>query len=180
MALTAAQLQTWEEDGFLLLTGAIPRAEVGQMGSILAHDAAFLGAVIQQTNAAGKKARQSWRAWELPEDDVYAAFCRHPAVGRRVEELLGDTVFHFHHKMIMKEAHTAGSWEWHHDYGYWHTSFLRSDLASCLIAIEPSNRANGCLEVMRGSHKAGRLEHGPVGQRDDQAGRPEACGVAHG
>ena len=39
-----------------------------------------------------------------------------------------------------------------------------------MIALRPTSRANGALEVLRGSHKAGRLEHGQVGQRLDQVG----------
>jgi hypothetical protein len=49
------------------------------------------------------------------------------------------------------------------DYGYWYTNFLTSDLASCMIALDRSTKANGCLQVLKGSHKAERISHGPVG-----------------
>ena len=38
-------------------------------------------------------------------------------------------------------------------------------MASCLIAISPANRANGCLQVISGSHKLGRVEHVTVGDQ---------------
>ena len=38
------------------------------------------------------------------------------------------------------------------DYGYWYTNFLTSDLASCMIALDRSTKANGCLQVLKGSH----------------------------
>jgi ectoine hydroxylase-related dioxygenase (phytanoyl-CoA dioxygenase family) len=40
-------------------------------------------------------------------------------------------------------------------------------LASCLIAVTRANQANGCLQVIRGSHKMGRIDHGKTG---DQTG----------
>ena len=33
-------------------------------------------------------------------------------------------------------------------------------MASCWIALNKADRENGCLQVIRGSHKAGRIEHG--------------------
>ena len=32
-----------------------------------------------------------------------------------------------------------------------------------MIALDRSTRANGCLQVLKGSHKAERIAHGPVG-----------------
>jgi ectoine hydroxylase-related dioxygenase (phytanoyl-CoA dioxygenase family) len=40
-------------------------------------------------------------------------------------------------------------------------------MASAFIAVDPNTRDNGCLEVLRGSHKLGRVEHGKFG---DQTG----------
>ena len=33
-------------------------------------------------------------------------------------QLLGGEVYHYHTKLMMKEAHTGGSFVWHQDYGY--------------------------------------------------------------
>lgn len=32
-------------------------------------------------------------------------------------QLLGGEVYHYHTKLMMKEAHTGGSFVWHQDYG---------------------------------------------------------------
>ena len=49
-------------------------------------------------------------------------------------------------------------------------------MASCMIAVDRSTRENGCLQVLRGSHLMGRVEHGKVG---DQTGAdPERVDVA--
>ncbi len=44
---------------------------------------------------------------------------------------------------------------------------LFPDLVSVFIAVDPCTRRNGCLQVIRGSHKLGRVDHSLTG---DQAG----------
>eukprot|EP01051_Picozoa_sp_SAG22_P009972 SAG22_NODE_869_length_6749_cov_3.048120_3_plen_166_part_00 len=45
-------------------------------------------------------------------------------------------------------------------YGYHYEQFLRPEgFGSAMLALKPCNAANGCLRVLRGSHKLGRLEH---------------------
>ena len=34
-----------------------------------------------------------------------------------LQQLLGGEVYHYHTKLMMKEAHTGGSFVWHQDYG---------------------------------------------------------------
>jgi ectoine hydroxylase-related dioxygenase (phytanoyl-CoA dioxygenase family) len=38
-------------------------------------------------------------------------------------------------------------------------------LASCLIAVDRATRENGCLQVLRGSHLMGRVDHGKTGEQ---------------
>ncbi len=64
----------------------------------------------------------------------------------------------------MKEPRVGGAWEWHQDYGYWYNNgCLYPDMASCMIAVDRAYEGNGCLQVLRGSHKLGRIEHGKTG-----------------
>jgi ectoine hydroxylase-related dioxygenase (phytanoyl-CoA dioxygenase family) len=77
---------------------------------------------------------------------------------------MGDEVYLYHYKMMVKEPKIGGAWEWHQDYGYWyHNQALYPDMASCYIAVDRAYRGNGCLQVLRGSHKLGRVEHGRFG-----------------
>ena len=68
---------------------------------------------------------------------------------------------------MQKEPKVGGAWEWHQDYGYWYKSeFLFPDqLISVMIAITEATKENGCLQVIKGSHKMGRVEHGTVGEQ---------------
>ena len=85
-----------------------------------------------------------------------------------METLLLDEVYHYHHKMILKEPRVGGAWAWHQDYGYWYNNgCLFPHLASCMIALDKATRENGCLQVLRGSQHVGRIDHGKTG---DQTG----------
>jgi ectoine hydroxylase len=85
-----------------------------------------------------------------------------------MERLLDGEVYHYHHKMILKEPLTGGAWEWHQDYGYWYSNAcLFPHLASCMIAVDRATKENGCLQVLKGSHQLGRIDHLKVG---DQTG----------
>jgi ectoine hydroxylase-related dioxygenase (phytanoyl-CoA dioxygenase family) len=84
------------------------------------------------------------------------------------EKLLAGEVYHYHSKMIMKDAKVGGAWTWHQDYGYWYqNAVLFPLLCSAFIAIDPATKENGCLQVIRGSHRLGRIDHVLTG---DQAG----------
>jgi ectoine hydroxylase len=67
---------------------------------------------------------------------------------------------------MLKEPRVGGAWEWHQDYGYWYQNgCLYPYMASCLIALDRASRENGCLQVLRGSHLMGRIEHGRFGEQ---------------
>lgn len=116
---------------------------------------------------------------EVVEGTIYAAIVQSESLVRGMERLLEDEVYHYHHKMILKEARIGGAWAWHQDYGYWYgNGCLFPDMASCMIAVDKATRANGCLQVLKGSHRMGRVEHGKVG---DQTGAdPERVQAALG
>ena len=93
-------------------------------------------------------------------DDVYSAAVQCERTAKTIEHLLGSEVYHYHHKVMIKEPLVGGAWEWHQDYGYWYQNgCLRPDMASCMIAMTRADESNGCLEVVPGSHSLGRLDH---------------------
>ena len=95
-------------------------------------------------------------------------FARCESVVNSAEKLLGGEVYHYHSKMIMKDAKVGGAWAWHQDYGYWYQNgVLFPDLTSAFIAVDPATKENGCMQVIPQSHKLGRIDHVLTG---DQAG----------
>ena len=108
--------------------------------------------------------------WNHPGDGIYGMFARSHRIVDAVEQLLEDEVYHYHSKMILKDAKVGGAWAWHQDYGYWYQNgLLFPDLCSVMIAVDKATEQNGCLQVLQGSHRMGRVNHILSG---DQAGRP--------
>ena len=63
----------------------------------------------------------------------------------------------------------GGRHVWHQDYGYWYENgCLTPDMGSVFIALDPCTKENGCLRVLSGSHKMGRLDHVSIGNQDEQ------------
>lgn len=173
--LTDDQVRRFHADGHVLVGSLFDREEIGLLGQIARADNDLLNRASGRRDGQGGEVKLSLSN-DLG-DDIYAAIVRSERVVGAMERLLGGEVYHYHHKMILKEPFVGGAWEWHQDYGYWyHTGCLFPDLASCFIAVDRATVENGCLQVVRGSHRLGRLDHGPVG---DQTGAdPERVAAA--
>lgn len=127
---------------------------------------------LQLTTDARNKTDASGRATlltvrnDLNPTEIYSAIVSCQRVVETMQLLLGDEVYHYHHKMMLKEPHVGGAWQWHQDYGYWYENgCLYPDMASCLIAVDRATQENGCLQVIQGSHKIGRIDHGKTGEQ---------------
>ena len=163
--LTRAQIERYNEDGYLIIEDCFPLEDMERLLQVARADQALADNAADRLDAAGRASRLSLR-FDLP-DSAYSAYARHLAIVEPMEQLVGEEVFHYHHKMMLKEPRVGGAWEWHQDFGYWYANFLRADMASCMIAVDRASKGNGCLQVLKGSHKMGRLEHGLTG---DQTG----------
>ena len=87
----------------------------------------------------------------------------------------GGDIYHYQSKLTAKEPEVGGAWEWHQDYGYWYCNgCLRPDLLSVMIALDKTNRENGCLQIATGSHRLGRIDHTPLSPTQNVV-TPSAC-----
>ncbi|MCX5661362.1 MAG: phytanoyl-CoA dioxygenase family protein [Planctomycetota bacterium] len=160
--LTAAQVADFNRDGYLLVPGLLAPAETDLLLATAKADQVMLEAAVGVADAAGRTSKLS--LWNHPGDDIYGMVARSNRIVTPMEQVLGGEVYHYHSKMMLKEPRVGGAWEWHQDYGYWYNNgCLFPLMASCLIAVDRASKANGCLQVLRGSHLMGRVEHGRFG-----------------
>jgi len=104
------------------------------------------------------------KMWYTAEEDAYGLLARDERLVSSASQLLKKPVYLYHHKMTMKQPGTGGAWEWHQDFGYWYNyGCLAPEMLSIWISLDHSVRANGCLQVLRGSHQLGRIDHVRVG-----------------
>jgi ectoine hydroxylase len=167
LPFTADVIARFQADGFVIVPNLLDAGEIELLRNIAKADQELTRDAGSRADGEGGAVKLVVRN-ELPEDTIYGALVRSARIVTAMEQLLGDEVYHYHHKMILKEARIGGAWAWHQDYGYWYSNgCLWPDMGSCMIAVDAATRANGCLQVVRGSHRLGRIEHGKVG---DQTG----------
>jgi ectoine hydroxylase-related dioxygenase (phytanoyl-CoA dioxygenase family) len=159
--LTFEQIQAFDRDGYVLVPDVFSPREIA---ILLDHvnDARVTGHQSSAKDTAGKESKLS--LWTDAGADVFGAVSTSPRVVTGVQMLLREEVYHWHSKVMLKEPRVGGAWEWHQDYGYWYgDGCLYPRMLSCMIALDPATKANGCLKVVPGSHLLGRFDHGRVG-----------------
>jgi ectoine hydroxylase-related dioxygenase (phytanoyl-CoA dioxygenase family) len=160
--VTPQQQSQFSEDGYLIVPSLLDKQETKLLMTVAKSDRASLDRAYAKKDASGGESRLVVHN-EL-DHSPYAAIVRSERIVMAMQSLLDDEVYHYHHKMMLKEPLIGGAWEWHQDYGYWYDNgCLYPNMASCLIAVDQATKENGCLQVVRGSHKLGRLEHGKTG-----------------
>lgn len=166
LQLSSKQMDEFQKKGRVKVPGMFEVDEIMLLRQSAKADNALDKHSFGRSDGEGGKVRLA--LWNHPGEGIYGMFARCRRVVRSMELLLGGKVYHYHSKMIMKDAKVGGAWTWHQDYGYWYQNgCLFPHMASLFIAVDPSTRENGCLQVIAGSHECGRMDHTLTG---DQAG----------
>ena len=164
---TQEQINSYHKDGYIIIKNFCSKQEVDKMYGIAIQDDAMAKNALDLNDQTGKKTRLS--LWFTPGNDIFGYLTRSERIINRVAQLLDSSapVCHFHSKLMQKEPKVGGAWEWHQDYGYWYKNqFMFPDqLISVMVALTPANKQNGCIQVIKGSHKLGRVNHGFAGEQ---------------
>jgi ectoine hydroxylase-related dioxygenase (phytanoyl-CoA dioxygenase family) len=173
--LTPSQLLHYDQDGYCLIKGLLDPEETGLLQRAARTDPAITNRAVERDDGEGGKSRIT--LWNDSDDSFLGAISRLDRIVSKAEQVLGGEVYHWHSKMMQKEPYVGGAWAWHQDYGYWYNdTCLFPLLVSCYVAIDRASKANGCLQVLKGSHHLGRINHGKVG--DLTGADPERCKAA--
>ncbi len=163
----------YKKNGYLIIPKFFNEKEVAKLQKVAFEDPVIKDNSYDLNDQSGKKTRLA--LWFTPGEDVYGLLTRSERMVNAVDRLLdGDTaVCHFHSKLMQKEPKVGGAWEWHQDYGYWHKNeFLFPDqMISVMVAITQATQENGCLQIIPGSHKLGRVDHGQAGEQNGASQR---------
>jgi ectoine hydroxylase len=156
----------YRDQGYTLARGFFEREEIELLRRAAKEDRDLDQHSFARGDGEGGKVRLA--LWNHPGDSIYGMFARCESIVNSAEKILEGEVYHYHSKMIMKDAKVGGAWTWHQDYGYWYQNgVLFPLLTSVFIAVDPATRENGCMQVIPHSHNVGRLDHVLTG---DQAG----------
>jgi ectoine hydroxylase len=171
--VTAADVAKFRDEGFLIVRGLYSVEEARTLKAVARLDPLSF-AINDET---GKRSKIFFPESASHTGDVYNAVSRCSRMVDTVEALMGDEVWLYHHKVVMKDAESfhpeeegrvggriSNAWAMHQDYGYWYhdDNRLYPDLGSCAVAMDTCTVQNGCMTVLKGSQKLGRLEHQTV------------------
>ena len=161
---TSADLDTYHRDGFVIIRNMFLQEEVELMLEAYQNDTNLQKAAFDLNDKSSFKTKLSlWYNWG---DDVYGAHMRSQRLLDGVRSVLGPEIALYHIKFMQKEPRVGGAWEWHQDYGYWYKNgFLFPDMMSVMIAVTEATKENGCLQVIKGTHRLGRIEHAFSGEQ---------------
>ncbi|WP_153799106.1 phytanoyl-CoA dioxygenase family protein [Foetidibacter luteolus] len=165
--LSPEEVQAYHKDGYVVIRNFCSQEEIDRLYGTALEDSAMSKNALDLNDQSGKKTRLS--LWFTPGNDVFGYLTRSERMVVSVAQVLDSEapVCHFHSKLMQKEPKVGGAWEWHQDYGYWYKNqfMFPEQMTSVMIALTPANKANGCLQVIKGSHKLGRVNHGFAGEQ---------------
>ncbi len=106
--ITDDQVAAFARDGYLVARGLLDAVEVDALVTTARRDYESRQQVAARGDGEGGAIRLV-----VENDlgnDIYGAIVRSRRIVSAMERVLGDEVYHYHHKMILKEPFTGGAW----------------------------------------------------------------------
>ncbi|MCC6000277.1 MAG: phytanoyl-CoA dioxygenase family protein [Pararhodobacter sp.] len=97
----------------------------------------------------------------------FLEFCHHQDILDMVEQLIGPDIILWGSMLFAKPPAVGKGVPWHQDGKYWPIEPLAT--VTVRVAIDGSDRENGCMQYIPGSHLTRKLEHHEIDPRDDMA-----------
>jgi hypothetical protein len=150
---SAFDRERYERDGFLNVGRVFDDAELDEI-RVEYDRLVTLGA---QTLGNAEEGVFPYRAMLNFRSPALKRYLTHPALLEIAEQVIGPDVRFWWDQGIDKSPGAGSYIKWHQDNGY--TPGRVPPYLTCWLALDDSSRANGGLEVVPGSHRAGDLEH---------------------
>ncbi len=167
--LTGAELQHYEEQGFVVRRGLFDADTIAAFDTRFAELVArppgppmqimrdvmvAKGAVVAATplHAVNK-------LFSFEDDAVLFGYCTHPEFAACLHSLLGEAVYSISTNVFNKPPGVDGRHPFHQDLRYYRIRPAEK-IVGTWTALRPATRQTGCLAVLPGSHNGGLLEHG--------------------
>ena len=151
MRLTNDQVESFEENGFLILENLFSETEIeilmGELPRLFAEESPRR--IMERTGAV--------RTVFAPHfsNEVYDRLSRLPRLLGAAQQLLGSEVYIHQYKVNAKVALEGDQWEWHQDFLYWHKEdgMPTPRVLTAAIFLQEVHEFNGPLLVIPGTHK---------------------------
>ena len=164
-ALSLAEVARYERDGYLFPFDVLAPDEVAAARRKLETFEAKQGGPLQRPLIA--------------MCHLYAGFVdeiiRSPRVLDPVESLIGPDILCWECAFLTKEPKAPSFFSWHQDAAYW--GLEPYDILTAWIALSPSTRESGCMQVMTGSHIGELAPHKDTFGKDNMLSRGQEMQV---
>jgi hypothetical protein len=159
--LTPEEVVRFHIDGYVIKRGLFSQNELWPLQQELEQDPEIRGSQSSIPDLKGDLWKVSiWN--EL--NDTYAG--KLPRLERMLDNatlLLDEESYFWHIKLVRKSNDIPGAVDWHQGYAYWYDDCVYPNIVTCSVALDSNNLENGCLNVVKGSHKLGRIDMVDVG-----------------
>ncbi len=168
--LTSEERSSWEENGYFIRYDVFTEAEndlLTQVADAIAlgkipfpDHRIFQNALVRdgKVEASGVHAMHSIHQMNLYSPE-FLARTRDPRLTDPVVDILGPDLLGLNSLYIWKPPKIGLGFPWHQDRWYTRPQFKTETTVGTWTAIDVSDKENGCLYVIPGSHKKGILEH---------------------
>jgi phytanoyl-CoA hydroxylase len=162
--LTTEQILAYQRDGFIVIEDVFSPDEVEALR------AAEGSPEIQKTlEEMGIKTRTVHLLEMTVRHPAFLALARDPRIIASIEPLLGPDIQLQHSKLATKPStRGTGAFGWHQDVLYYPHS--NTSLLSVFVYLDDATPENGCMSMVKGSHRLGLLRH-----HDDSGAFLGAC-----
>ena len=170
MGLTAAQVEEFRQNGFLVIQNVLTPAELAAMrqraDEIARGELPEGSRITRQVEPAIQRGEEAAATYEdslrkmvklALEDEVFRAHALRPSVVECMQALLGPDLTLYQDQLFMKAPRVGSRQPYHQDQPAGFYIDPPDLLVTCWTALDESTEENGCLRYLTGSHKLGAL-----------------------
>jgi len=145
--LTQGQIDQFWREGCVYPVRVMPEADAIELRRRLEAYEAETGAPLKGALRHKAHLLFTWLAELVRNDRIVDA----------VEDLYGPDLFCWTTNFFIKEANNPAFVSWHQDSTYW--GLDRPDVVTAWVALTPSNKTNGAMDYIPGSHTKDQIPH---------------------
>ncbi len=151
--LTNEQMQSFWKDAYLVIDNIFPPTDVA-----LLREACDSPAVTTEWKKRDHENKTVHLLEITAKHPIFMELAKSPRILNRITPLIGPNIQLQHSKLATKPpVKGKGPFAWHQDFAYFpHTN---TDLVAVMVLLDDATPENGCMQVVRGSHKLGLLNH---------------------
>lgn len=179
--LTDQQIETYHRDGYIVLDDVVTEAEMATFEPLYQEfidgKVPDMGRDFCDMSGPYERKFEEFQLVNAVLPRKYRPELQNNIFERRAEsiarQLIGDQIALDYDQFLAKRPRKGGAkFAWHQDLGYWPTGTPDTITTTCSLALDDADEANGCLQVVPGSHLEPELRpHRPMlssGDNDDR------------